>query len=296
MRTSYAVASSYSDRGVASSLVGRLRITFQTEFVRGHRLRFKFAKENNRQVIWSDGAHTYSHWPAASLVGCPEIIDDGADIGTAFGAAAGVSSGTSATVPALLLPVSIGTVCGGLANLDELSIDRYEHIGRHSCVLVNGRGPGTGLATFWIDRDTYLLRYLVTGRGLMHETTTSYEPSLEPIDVSSIERPDVQRITPQPRVTPWTGIEIATDARRVEAIRDGSPAMRSGLAIGDEIEAVNGQRTDSFIDVVRAFHEVKIDEHLALTIRRENSTREILVKVEAVPRAILPTPSQPLVE
>ena len=55
---------------------------------------------------------------------------------------------------------------------------------------------GTGLATLWIDRDT-LLRYLVTGRGLMHETTTSYEPSLEPIDVSSIERPDVQRITPQ---------------------------------------------------------------------------------------------------
>ena len=97
-------------------------------------------------------------------------------------------------------------------------------------------------------------------------------------------------------MTPWTGIDIATGARRVEAIRDGSPAMRSGLAIGDEIDAVNGQRTDSFIDVVRAFHEVKIGEHLALTIRRENSTREILVQVEAVLRAILPTPSQPLVE
>jgi hypothetical protein len=296
MRTSYAVASSYSDRGVASSLVGRHRITFQTEFVRGHRLAFKYVQNKNRTVIWSDGAHTYSHWPAAALIGQPELIDDGADVSTAFAAAAGVSSGTSATVPALLLPVSIGAVSNWLVDLEELSIDRYEHIGSHPCVLVNGRGPRSGLTTLWIDRDTYLLRYLVAARGHMHETTTSFEPSIAPIDLSAIDCPDFQKITPKPRATPWTGIDIVSGAKSVEAIRDGSPAMRSGLAIGDEVEAVNGQRTDGFFDVIKAIHAAKIGEHLALTVRRGDSTREILVQVEAVPRAKQPVPSQPLVE
>jgi hypothetical protein len=299
MLNEYASVSTYSDHGVASSSVGRLRIAFQTSFVRGRRLRFEHRKEDgeksDRTVIWSDGAHTYTHWPPARRINQPPLIDDFTDLFTAFGASAGVSSGTSTMVPALLLPVSIGA-SSKLTDLAEPSFDRDELIGPHTCALINIRGPGAGLATFWIDRATYLLRRTVTWRGEMHETTTSYEPSLDRIDLQSIECPDLVRTAPKPREIRRTGVEIATGSRRVESLQEDGPAQRAGLAIGDEIEVVNGQRTDSFIDVMKAFHAVTIGEHLELTIRRGSNTLEVRVLVEAAPLPTRPTPSAPLVE
>jgi len=112
MRTAYAIVSSYTDRGTASSSVGRLRVAFKTEFIRGRQFRFQYGRDNKREVIWSDGAHTYTHWPSASLVARPEIVDDGTDIGLALAAVAGSSSGTSDLVPGMLLPVSVGTDLG----------------------------------------------------------------------------------------------------------------------------------------------------------------------------------------
>ena len=54
-------------------------------------------------MIWSDGAHTYTHWPSASLVGRSEIVDDGTDIGFALAAVAGSSLGTSDLIPAMVV-------------------------------------------------------------------------------------------------------------------------------------------------------------------------------------------------
>lgn len=300
MLNEYASVSTYSDHGVASSSVGRLRVAFQTSFVRGRRLRFEHRKEDGektgRRVIWSDGAHTYTHWPAARRINRPSLIDDGANLWTAFAACAGVSSGTATMVPALLLPVSIGAGCSPFADLAEPSFDRDEFVGPHTCALINVRGSSVGLATLWIDRTTYLLRRTIMWRGEMHETTTSYEPSLDRIDFRSIECPDLVRTTPKPREIRRTGVEIAAGSRCVESVLEDGPAQRAGLAIGDEVEVVNGQRTDSFIDVIKAFHGAAIGEHLELTVRRGSNTLEVRVPVEAGPLPTTPTPSAPLVE
>jgi hypothetical protein len=295
LRSAYATLSVYADCGMASSSAGRLRVNFQTSFVRGHRFRFEYVQKANRTAIWSDGIHTYTYslsGPRASF----DIIDDGPDLGSAIAAVAGVSSGTSDIVPAMLLPLSVGRFCSRLADLNDLSLDGDEYVGPNSCARINGRIPNQGLATLWVDRNTYLLRRVVTLRGSVHETTTSYEPSLDPIDIRSIEYPDVEKTAPRARVTPWTGIGLAAGSRRVESIGPGSPAERSGLTIGDEVEVVNGQRTEGFFDVLRALHVVDIGGHIALTIRRGGTTREAVVVVEAVPQSERTVPSKPLME
>jgi hypothetical protein len=296
MHTAYAIVGSYSDSGTARSLVGRLEIEFKTEFVRGRQFRFQFSRDNRREVIWSDGAHTYTHWPSAALVGRPEMVDDGTNIGLALAAVAGTSSGTSVLVPAMLLPVSVGTLSSTFADLGELSFEGNELVGTVTCARVNARSPSAGLTKFWIDTETYLIRHIVIAGGEMHETTVSYEPSIAPVILEGIVRPNVERTAPQPRERPWIGVSIENNSRRIEAIAEDSPAMRSGLAIGDGVEAVNGQRTDDFFEVMKALHFVKIGDQLTVTMRRGDSTLEAHLQVEAAPLPKGSVPSKPLVE
>jgi hypothetical protein len=296
MRTAYAIVGSYSDRGTASSLVGRLRIEFKTEFVRGRQFRFQYSRDNKREVIWSDGAHTYTHWPSAALVGRPEIVDDGTNIGLALAAVAGTSSSTSVLVPGMLLPLSVGTLSSTFTDLGELSFEGHELVGPATCARVNARSASAGLTKLWIDTETYLIRHVVIAGGLMHETTISYEPSIAPIVLESIVRPNVAKIAPQPREAPWTGMSIENNSRRIEAIAEDSPAMRSGLAIGDEVEAINGQRTEEFLDVLKGLHFVKIGDQLTVAVRRGDSTLEARVQVAAAPLPKRSVPSKPLVE
>jgi hypothetical protein len=145
MRALYASVHTYADRGTASTILGP-RVTFQTSFTRGHRLRFEFGREHQSRVIWSvnkehdwtviwsDGEHTYTHWTLAARIGEPELIDDGRDIGGAIAAARHMSSLSASTVPALLLPVSVGSAFSTLAEISELNHDRDEYIGRSLCV------------------------------------------------------------------------------------------------------------------------------------------------------------------
>lgn len=297
MRSAYATVKTYADRGTASSSFGRQRVTFQTWFIRGSQLRFQFGKEHNAMVIWSDGEHTYTHWPAAARIGHPEIIDDGRDIGHPFKAAAGVSLYAASTVPPLLLPVSIGPVFATLGRIGELNHDGDEYIGSHLCAQIDEQHSSGHSTKLWVDRDTYLLRRIMTFRGLELETTASYEPSVDPIDIRSIERPDVEKTRPQPRKPiPWTGIGIELDSRRINRIEPGSPATRASLAIGDEVEAVNGHRTNGMIDFLDAVREVDIGEQVALTVRRGGNTQAIFVQVEAAPSLVTASPSSPLVE
>jgi hypothetical protein len=286
MRSAYVSARTYSDRGIASS--GRLKVTFETRFVRGSQIRFAFGN----MVIWSDGEHTYTHWPEAARIGQPEIIDDGRHIGLPFKAAAGVSLRAASTVPPLLLPVSIG-----LAPIGELKHEGDEYIGNHLCARIDEQHSSAHSTKLWVDRDTYLLRRIITFRGLEVETTTSYEPSVEPIDLGSIERPDVEKTRPQPRKPiPWTGVSIEMDSRRINRIEPSSPATRSSLAIGDEVEAVNGHRMNGMIDFLDAVREVNIGEQVALTVRRGGNTQAVLVQVEAAPSFVTASPSTRLVE
>jgi len=310
MRALYASVHTYADRGTANSILGR-RVTFQTSFTRGHRLRFEFGqehqsrviwsvgKEHDWTVIWSDGEHTYTHWTLAARIGQPELIDDGRDIGGAIAAAAYMSSLSASTVPALLLPVSVGTAFSTLAEISELNHDGDEYIGRNVCARIDAHHAGGGGATLWIERETSLLRRILTTRASGLGTTISYEPSLHPIDVGNIERPDVEKMRPQPRKPrPWTGIGFENVSTRVDQLEPGSPASRSSLRIGDEVEALNGRPTHRLTDFLDVLHEVNVGEQvtLTLTIRRGGNTQEILMQVEAAPSRVTPAPSSPLVE
>jgi hypothetical protein len=308
MRALYASVHTYADRGTASTILGP-RVTFHTSFTRGHRLRFEFGrehesrviwrvgKEHDSTVIWSDGEHTYTHWTLAARIGQPELIDDGGDIGGAIAAAAYMSSLSASTVPALLLPVSVGTASSTLAEISELNHDRDEYIGRTVCARIDAHHPGGAGAMLWIERETCLLRRILTTRASGLGTTIDYEPSLHPIDVGNIEHPNVENMRPQPRKPrPWTGVGFENLSTRIARIEPGSPASRSSLAIGDEIEALNGSRTDRLTDFLDVLRDVNVGEQVTLTTRRGGNTQEILMQVEGAPSRVTPAPSSPLVE
>jgi len=85
-------------------------------------------------VIWSDGASTYTQWAVAARLGRAEIVDDGANVATAVHSATGISSGTAYTVPAMLLPVSVGPA--GHGRRGEMTLDGIENVDGHSCARV----------------------------------------------------------------------------------------------------------------------------------------------------------------
>jgi S1-C subfamily serine protease len=86
------------------------------------------------------------------------------------------------------------------------------------------------------------------------------------------------------------------NSRRINIINANSPAARSGLQIGDEIESVNGQRTSRFGEVLQALDVATIGDQLALTIQRGGGAVEVSLQVEAAPRPLRPVPLGPLVE
>jgi hypothetical protein len=293
MLAEYASVPWYADRGTAIGYLGLYRTAFKTSFVRARRLRFEYGDEQVPKVIWSDGLHTYEHWPAARRVSRPVLIDYGADIRMALGAVTGVSGGTSRTVPSMLLPVSLGG--GPLGNLGEPRLDGDEDIAGHRCARVDGREPGGEHATLWIDRASYLLRRMITSRGTRFETTLSYDPSLARIEVGSIERPGVGN-TPRPLASiPSKGFRV-DDSKRIVWIRPDSPTARSGLAIGDEIEAVDGHAMDRRQDFELMVRHVKVGEQVALTIRRGGNKLEVVVPIEGTPSRTKTAPARPLVE
>jgi membrane-associated protease RseP (regulator of RpoE activity) len=194
----------------------------------------------------------------------------------------------------MLLPVSVGPGLG--ARFDEPSLDGVQNVGGHSCARVSGCTPSKDATVLWIDRGTYLLRRIVVTR-LTLEVTTSYEPSLDPIDVGSIERPDVERTPAQPRQpVPWTGIDLEIDSRRVETVYAGSPAAQLGVQIGDEVEVMNGRPMRDFGDALKTLHYLRIGERLALTIRRGDERLNFILVVQTAPSPVRPPPSAPLVE
>ena len=144
----------------------------------------------------------------------------------------------------MLLPVSVGP--GGLTRLSDLSLDGNESIGGRLCFRIHGRAPvldGTAVwrTTLWIDRNEYLLRR-IDERFSEFYLTTSYEPSLAPIDLNNIIKPDISDGPTLREPIPWTGIRLSPNSGLIKAIDRNSPAAYSGLETGDEIEGINDQR------------------------------------------------------
>ena len=269
----YATTEHYADRGTNSR-----PLAFRTAFVRGRAFRFSY----DGYVIWSDGVHTYTCGAIeAGRVGA--AIDDGDDLMTPIASHAGVSRGTAITVPALLLPVTLGQRSTGLRTLGELAIEAdLEDVDGHPCVRIAGTSQRGRTDVLWIDRGLHVLRRVLYSRGTQFEGTTSYEPSLEPLDPATVERPDVASAAPRSRPPlAWIGAHVSPVNMLVGGVVPNSPATRSGLEMGDVIVAVGGEPVAGTF--CRRLLRPTIGDRIPVTVRRGDRNVEAVLVVEAHP-------------
>jgi serine protease Do len=66
----------------------------------------------------------------------------------------------------------------------------------------------------------------------------------------------------------------ATDGLVVKSVRPESPAAKAGLAPGDVLHALNGQRLISLADIQWALHSIPAETKLAVTLRRDDGSFE----------------------
>lgn len=87
---------------------------------------------------------------------------------------------------------------------------------------------------------------------------------------------------------PWLGIELEADepARagvRVASVVPGSPAERAGLAAGDVLISLDGDRVDAPEDVVRWVGARSVDQEVAVAFERAGTSRLVRAVLEAFP-------------
>jgi outer membrane lipoprotein-sorting protein len=287
MIATYSAATSYSDHGtVVTRVEGNPprggTLSFETAFIRGGRFRFEFGERDDQYVLWSDGEHAYSYWPAAARIGQQVTTDYGPHLERVIAGATGVSSGTAHTIPTMLMP-QLGEAAYMLSLLN-LRVDGTEEIDGHHCVRIIGNEPRGDVMTLWIDRDLHLLRRIASGyrfKTFEAHYVTTYEPSLNtPIDTRRLEPPDLVTFPPQPPTPiPTIGVVFAPESARIEKIVDGRAAARAGLRVGDEVTAVDGNPIKHPIEVY--IFKSKIGAQLVLTVSRAGTTLDVPVTVEA---------------
>jgi hypothetical protein len=211
MATTYAKCKSYQDSGCVTTIFIRSdgnhtsKRPFSTTFVRPSRFRFEFKDSLNghtwrRYIVWADTEDVRTWWDIRPGVVQPPSLSLG------LAGATGVSGGSAHTVPALLMPDSIGgrrlTDLTQLRRLEDAKLDGVDcfriqgsmHIEidpgelerrRQLTLRVTGRDlPNSirGPETLWIDRTTFLLRRIdkqTQFDDFRTESTTTYEPTLD---------------------------------------------------------------------------------------------------------------------
>ena len=64
----------------------------------------------------------------------------------------------------------------------------------------------------------------------------------------------------------------------IKTVLADSPAAQAGLQAGDEITKVNGKDVKTLADLRKRFAELKCNENLKVTVRRDQDLKEITVK------------------
>ena len=193
MANAYANCESYRDTGVVESRyiekTGSRTVEqpFTTAFVRPGRFRFEYSSNEGgekpyRYIICSQPKESPSWWDwiwsntndVNTWWDVQPGIKTSKSLGFALGGATGVSGGSAPTTAALLLP---GEVWGSLTSLQDLRLPAERKLGGVECFRVEG-SYGKLPTTFWIDKETYLLRrreQLMTLTDFSVEQTTTYQ-------------------------------------------------------------------------------------------------------------------------
>jgi S1-C subfamily serine protease len=81
---------------------------------------------------------------------------------------------------------------------------------------------------------------------------------------------------------PWHGLGIEErDGRlEVDAVDAASPALRAGLAVGDEIVAMDGKPIRSRLDWIRSMAKAEVGDRLAITFRHGTVQQEAVMRLE----------------
>jgi hypothetical protein len=207
----YANCESYQDSGCVTTVFVHAdgqrtdQRPFSTAFVRSGRFRFEFQSyfhghRWDRYIVWANGADVRRWWDIQPGVSQEQSLS------LALAAATGVSGSSAHTVPALLMPDSIGG--RRLTDLTQLELLGEAMLGEVECLRIQGKllmnidpaererrrqqimkvtgkdmgTPERGPETLWIDKATFLLRRIdvqTQFESFRTDSVTIYEPLLD---------------------------------------------------------------------------------------------------------------------
>ncbi len=214
--------------------------------------------------------------PPASL-GASRRLSVGAPV-VAFGSPLGLSSTvTSGIVSALNRPVTTGDAGNGndSSYINAVQTDAAINPGNSGGPLVNLRGQVVGVNS----------AIATTGGGLGGESGNIGVGFAIPIEQVRITADQILRTGearyPVIGAKVQTGGAADTDGALIDEIMPDTPAEASGLAEGDVVTAVNGQRVTDGIALIVAIRTYQPGETIEFTVRRDGETRTVSVTLDS---------------
>jgi outer membrane lipoprotein-sorting protein len=143
---------------------------FRTAFVRPDRFRFEYddAVPEKPYIVWKQGDEVRTWWHLRPKADKAESLE------YALAGATGVSGGSAHTIPALLMPDSIGG--RKLTVMTDLKRQPDETLDGTLCFKLEGKFAVVP-TTLWLDKATFLLVRMVQDTSLTLSTTV-YKPQM----------------------------------------------------------------------------------------------------------------------
>lgn len=197
----YAAMDSYSDTGVVRQRLDMVEppfeIAFSTAFKKPWLFRFEFATPHpypplrhniTKHVVGFDGTTAYFATNEPEAESFDVEVED--DISLAVAGATGISGGAAHTIARLLLPD-----IGGLSVLDLVGVQLKADVVFDGCVcsVIAAQHPRDRRPLeLWIEKDTVLLRKLITGDGSTEEVRQGIQVNAPP-DAALFQAPPDDR-------------------------------------------------------------------------------------------------------
>ena len=184
---------------------------------------------------------------------------------------------TSGIVSALNRPVTTGDAGNGndSSYINAVQTDAAINPGNSGGPLVNLRGQVVGVNS----------AIATTGGGLGGESGNIGVGFAIPIEQVRITADQILRTGearyPVIGAKVQTGGAADTDGALIDEIMPDTPAEASGLAEGDVVTAVNGQRVTDGIALIVAIRTYQPGETIEFTVRRDGETRTVSVTLDS---------------
>jgi outer membrane lipoprotein-sorting protein len=184
MATTYSSCKTYTDTGLVSTIYfeGHNKRTvkqpFSTSFIRPDAFRFECKEKagffrEHLYIVCREERKTRTWWDVTPGVKVAESL------GLALAGATGVSGGSAHTIPALLIPEEVSGQ--RLTDITHVKLIEDEILDNIRCFCIQGQFGGNPI-TLWIEKNTFLLRKMVTENEYSDfhtQSTTTYRPVID---------------------------------------------------------------------------------------------------------------------